>query len=83
LQTLLRNDLVDELNISFFPLIIGKGKKLFGEGASPAALKLISSKTSGTGITINKYVRDGDIVTGSFEFEQPTEAELARRRNLT
>lgn len=83
LQTLFGNDLVDEINISLFPLVLGKGKKLFGDGASPGALKLVSSRVSGSGITINKYVRDGDIVTGSFEFEQPTEAELARRRNLT
>ena len=83
LQTLFRHDLVDAINISFFPVVLGKGKKLFGEGASPAALKLVSSRVSGSGVTINRYVRDGGIVTGSFEFEQPTEAELARRRNLT
>jgi dihydrofolate reductase len=83
LQTLFRNDLVDELYISFFPVVLGKGKKLFGDGAFPGALKLVSSKSSGSGVTINKYVRDGEIVTGSFEFEQPTAAELERRRNLS
>ena len=83
LQTLFRHDLVDEINISLFPVVLGKGKKLFGDGPSPGALKLVSSRVSGSGVTINKYVRDGDIVTGSFEFEEPTEAELARRRNLT
>jgi dihydrofolate reductase len=83
LKTLFENDLVDEINIFFFPLVLGKGKKLFGDAAFPTALKLVSSKVSGSGVTINKYARDGDIVTGSFEFEQPTEAELERRRNLT
>ncbi|TKT69601.1 dihydrofolate reductase family protein [Aquamicrobium sp. LC103] len=83
LQTLFRNDLVDELYISFFPIVLGKGKKLFGHGAVPGALKLVSSRVSGSGVTVNKYVRGGDIVTGSFEFEQPTEAELERRKNLT
>lgn len=83
LQTLFRNDLVDELYISFFPIVLGKGKKLFGDGASPAAFKLVGSKVSGSGVNVNKYVRAGEIVTGSFEFEQPTEAELARRRNLS
>ena len=82
LQTLFRNDLVDEIMISFFPVVLGKGKKLFGEGAFPAALKLVSSKVSGSGVTVNRYVRAGDIVTGSFEFEEPTAAELERRRNL-
>ena len=83
LQTLFRNGMVDEINISIFPVVLGHGKKLFGDGAFPAALKLVDSKVSGSGVTINKYIRDGDIVTGSFEFEQPTEAELERRRNLS
>lgn len=83
LQTLFRNDLVDEISISIFPIVLGRGKKLFGDGAFPAALKLVDSKVSGSGVTMNKYVRDGEIVTGSFEFEQPTEAELERRRKLS
>ncbi|MDK1373294.1 MULTISPECIES: dihydrofolate reductase family protein [unclassified Sinorhizobium] len=83
LQTLFGNDLVDEMYVSIFPVVLGKGKKLFGDGASPMALTLVSSKVSGSGVTVNKYVRAGEIVTGSFEFEQPTEAELERRRNLT
>ena len=83
LQTLFRNDLVDEFYISFFPVVLGEGKKLFGNGAFPAALKLVSSKVSNSGVTVNKYVRAGKIVTGSFEFELPTEAELVRRINLS
>jgi dihydrofolate reductase len=83
LQTLFKNDLVDEINISIFPVVLGNGKKLFGEGTSPTALKLVSSKVSGTSVTINKYVRGGQVMTGSFEFEQPTEAELERRKNLS
>jgi dihydrofolate reductase len=83
LQTLFRHDLIDEINLSIFPVVLGKGKRLFGEGASPTALKLVGSKVSGSGVTINKYVRGGKVVTGSFEFEQPTEAELERRRKLS
>jgi dihydrofolate reductase len=83
LQTLFKHHLVDEINVSIFPVVLGKGKKLFGDGASPAALKLINSQVSGSGVTINKYVRGGEVMTGSFEFEQPTEAELERRRNLS
>ncbi|MCZ4092916.1 dihydrofolate reductase family protein [Sinorhizobium psoraleae] len=83
LQTLFRNDLVDEMYVSIFPVVLGKGKKLFSDGASPMALKLVNSKVSGSGVTVNKYVRAGEVVTGSFEFEQPTEAELERRKNLT
>jgi dihydrofolate reductase len=81
-QTLLRNDLIDELRMWIFPLVIGTGKRFFGDGAVPAALKLVESKVSSTGVTINTYERAGDIDTGSFEFEEPTEAELERRRRL-
>lgn len=83
LQNLFRNDLVDELYISLFPIVLGKGKKLFGEGASPAAFKLVGSKVSGSGVTVNRFARAGEIVTGSPPLDQPTEAELARRRNLS
>ncbi|APO75101.1 dihydrofolate reductase-like protein [Rhizobium etli 8C-3] len=83
LQTLFSNDLVDEINVFVFPVVLGKGKKLFGDGAYPGKLKLLGSKVSGTGVTINKYVRDGDVVTGSFAFENPSAAELERRRNLS
>ena len=83
LQTLFRNDLVDELYLSVFPVVLGNGKRLFGDGASAAAFKLIGSRVSGSGVTVNKYARVGEIVTGSFGFERPSEAELARRRNLT
>jgi hypothetical protein len=55
---------------------------LFGEGTIPVALKLIESKTTKTGVTINIYERAGDIDTGSFEFDEPTDAELARRQRL-
>jgi dihydrofolate reductase len=83
LKTLFKNNLVDQVNISVFPVVLGKGKKMFGDDAYPTALKLVSSKVSESGVTINRYVRGGDVVTGSFAFEQPTEAELERRRNLT
>ena len=61
--------------------MIGTGKRFFGDGTIPAALKLVDSKVSKTGVTINVYERAGDI-TGSFEFDEPTEAELERRRRL-
>ncbi|GGA77521.1 dihydrofolate reductase [Brucella endophytica] len=83
LKTLFEYNLVDEINVSIFPLILGKGKRLFGDGSFPHGWKLVSSKTSDNGVTINKYVRGGEIVTGSFEFETPTAAELERRKNLT
>ena len=82
IQTLLEHDLIDEYRLWIFPLVIGTGKRFFDDGASPAALKLVDSKVSGTGVTINTYARAGAVDTGSFEFDEPTEAELERRRRL-
>jgi dihydrofolate reductase len=82
LQTLLEHDLIDEYRMWIFPLTLGTGKRAFGDGTIPAALKLVDSKVSGTGVTINTYVRAGEIKPGSFEFDEPTEAELERRKRL-
>ena len=81
-QTLLEHDLIDEYRLWMFPVVIGTGKRFFGAGAIPAALKLVDSKVSKTGVTINVYERAGDINPGSFEFDEPTDAELERRRHL-
>ena len=51
-------------------------------GTIPGALQLVDSTVTKTGVTINTYERAGDVATGSFEFEEPTEAELERRRRL-
>jgi len=66
LQTLLRHRLVDELQLLTFPVVLGQGKRLFPEGAAPAALRLVSSSVSGTGVVVTRYVPAGDVVTGSF-----------------
>jgi dihydrofolate reductase len=82
IQTLLEHDLIDEFRIWIFPLVIGSGKRLFGDGTIPAGLKLVDSKASKTGVTINTYTRAGAINPGSFEFDEPTEAEIERRERL-
>jgi dihydrofolate reductase len=82
LQTLLRHDLIDEFRIWTFPVLLGSGKRLFGDGTTPAGLKLVESGVSKTGVTTSIYRRAGDVESGSFEFEEPTEAELERRRRL-
>jgi dihydrofolate reductase len=82
IQTLLERDLIDEYRLWIFPLVIGTGKRLFGDGAIPIGLRLLDSTTTATGVTVNTYVRAGAIEPGSFEFDEPTEAELARRERL-
>jgi dihydrofolate reductase len=82
IQTLLEHDLIDEYRLWIFPVVVGPGKRLFGDGTGPGALELRSSKVSSTGVTINTYERAGDIEIGEMDFEEPTEAELARRESL-
>ena len=66
IQTLLANDLVDELWLKIFPVTLGKGKRLFGEGTISAAFKLIESSISPSGVIIASYKRDGEVKFGSF-----------------
>ena len=66
IQTLLKNDLVDELWLKIFPVTLGKGKRLFAEGAMPAAFELMESKTSPSGVIVANYKRSGEVKTGSF-----------------
>src|SRR5215218_10360782 len=65
-QTLLANDLADELWIKVFPVTLGKGKRLFGEGTIPAAFTLTDSKISPSGVIIASYRRAGEVKLGSF-----------------
>ena len=79
IQTLLANDLVDEIRTFTFPILLGKGKRLFSDKSKPAAFKLTSSKVSPNGIIIASYERSGDVQTGAFETKPPSQAEMARR----
>lgn len=78
-QTLLTHGLIDEAYIWTFPVTVGKGKRLFGEGTVPATWKVSDAKTSGTGVIIAKYEPAGELKPGSFALENPTKQELERR----
>jgi len=82
IQTLLKNDLIDEFRLLIFPVVIGNGKRLFGQGTVPSGLKLIDSKTSSTGVIVATYEPGGELKVGSFALDNPTEAELAGRKKL-
>ena len=82
IQTLLEHDLIDEFRLWIFPVVVGSGKRFFGDGAIPAGLRLKESGTSKTGVTINTYERAGGIDPGMMGFQEPTEAELERRARL-
>jgi len=66
IQTLLKYDLVDELWLKIFPIILGMGKRLFAETAVPAAFTLEDSKTSSKGVLVASYKRAGEVKIGSF-----------------
>jgi dihydrofolate reductase len=83
LQTLIKHDLVDQYRMWTFPVVVGPGKRLFGEGAQPRGLRLVDSKTSTTGVVIATYEPAGKIPIGSFALEQPTEREVERREKVS
>ena len=82
IQTLLENDLIDEFRLWIFPVVLGGGKPLFGDGAMPAGLQLVDSQVTSTGVTVNVYRRAGGIEPGLMGFEDPTEPEVERRKRL-
>jgi dihydrofolate reductase len=65
-QTLLKNDLVDELRLRIFPITLGNGKRLFAEGTIPAAFELVDSQALPSGVILANYKRAGEVKTGSF-----------------
>lgn len=66
-QTLLQNDLVDELRLRIVPITIGSGQRLFAEGTIPAAFKLLECKALPSGVIFANYKRAGELATNSPE----------------
>lgn len=79
---LLRERLVDHMQLLIYPVVFGMGKRLFDAGSAPHALKLVSSNVSPDGVIIVRYDRGGEVATGSFLLPDPSPAEVARRRNI-
>jgi dihydrofolate reductase len=81
IQTLWKNNLIDEFRVMIFPLVLGRGKRLFRD--VPGGLKLIKAQTYPTGVIVATYQPDGAVRAGDFQRAEPSEAELERRRDLT
>jgi dihydrofolate reductase len=79
-QALLANDLVDEMTLLVYPIVLGKGKRLFGRQAIPRAFGLVSSQASPNGVVISTYRLAGEVQTGSFGTDEPSELEVQRRQ---
>jgi dihydrofolate reductase len=64
LQTLLKNDLIDEYRLFIYPVVLGSGKRLFAGGTVPVALEQVQSVTTGKGVTYHRLERGGKPVYG-------------------
>ena len=82
LQTLLRHDLVDTLRIWQFPVVLGTGKRLFGEGAIPGSFRLVDTQQTAPGAVLHVYERAGGLKYGEVEVGQETvifDSDAARK----
>ena len=68
-QSLMAHDLIDEFRLLVFPVVLGAGRRLFADGAVPAAMELTESTTTSTGIAIHTYKLAGRPTYGSFELD--------------
>jgi dihydrofolate reductase len=82
IQTLQAASLIDEYNVWTFPVVLGRGKRLFEAGAKPGALRLVASQVSATGVVMSTYVPAGEIPPGSFVQSAPSAKEVDRRAKL-
>jgi hypothetical protein len=79
---LLERGLIDRMQIMTFPVVLGKGKRLFADGMASGALRLVDSKVSAKGVVFATYEPAGEVEVGSFATKPPSEAELARRERM-
>jgi dihydrofolate reductase len=81
LQTLIAAELVDEFRVWVYPVVLGKGKRLFENGVPPRGLNLVEARSTPSGVLLNTYRPAGPLPKGSNP-DNPSEAELARRGKL-
>ena len=79
---LLSARLIDRLVLITFPVVLGKGKKLFDGSEEAGELKLVDHFVSSKGVVITSYEPAGDVRTGSFATKEPSEEEIERRAKL-
>lgn len=78
---LLAAGLIDRLVLMTFPVVLGKGKRIFDGNAPPGTFKLVEHFVSDKGVVFATYEPDGEVKTGTFETQPPSAAELKRRAN--
>lgn len=80
LHLLLANGLLDQMHLLIFPLVFGRGKRLFDGSAQPSGFTLQHCASTSNGVIMAQYVKAGGIPVGSFALKEPSEVELERRR---
>ncbi|HEY1099826.1 MAG TPA: dihydrofolate reductase family protein [Myxococcota bacterium] len=81
-QALFAADLVDRLSLFIVPVVLGGGKRLFVDGATPHAFTLTGSRTSSTGVVIAHYERAGAVKISDALLTSPSDREVARQQRL-
>jgi dihydrofolate reductase len=66
-RQLLAAGLVDELRLMIYPVVLGRGKRLFGDNAQPSAFTLVHATSTPSGVLLTRYVRSGEVRTGAFD----------------
>lgn len=79
---LLDAGLLDELVLMIFPLVLGSGKRLFGEGTPTRGMKMVEHEVTPAGTIIATYRPAGEVETGSFSSPDPSPAEMERRGKM-
>jgi len=79
---LLTEGLVDKLFLMTFPVVLGQGKRLFGQGTPSGAWKMVDHQTSTTGVTMATYLPAGPVPIGSFQMTEPSAAEQRRQERM-
>lgn len=79
---LLSRGLIDRLDLIVAPVVLGSGKRLFGEGTPPGTFRLAEHRVTERGIVIASYEPAGELRSGSFADEQPSDEELERRKEM-
>lgn len=79
---LLEAQLIDRLILMTFPLVLGEGKRLFGEGTPPSTMRMVEHRITRIGTIIAAYEPAGEVKTGTFATKEPSRAELERREKV-
>ena len=79
---LLSAGLIDQLTFMIFPVILGRGKRVFGDGTAPGTMRMVEHQITQRGNIIATYQPNGEVEIGTFETQEPSPAERSRRRKM-